>query len=250
MATILIRASGSGVRARASRGSAVVVMEPPENRDSRDAAPLAVPRAAPSGPRPACSRGCGSSPRSTARRGRKGRSPASRATRRSPPARRSLPLTITPLDADSRPREVPARTETGGSRRHWRGGAPVSHGPKEVPDEARSARWPCSSRHRGPDARRSPGSEGQPMQGGRAGLSQERELLRHERPRWGMRQGAGSEVRRMHDGLHPPRVYASRLQRHTRRLRRLPQLPLQPVLRQMRQRVLRYIDLLFPAPMQ
>jgi len=88
------------------------------------------------------------------------------------------------------------------------------------------------------------------MQGGRAGLSQERELLRHERPRWGMRQGAGSEVRRMHDGLHPPRVYASRLPRHTRRLRRLPQLPLQPVLRQMRQRVLRYIDLLFPAPMQ
>jgi len=54
----------------------------------------------------------------------------------------------------------------------------------------------------------------------------------------------------MHDGLHPPRVYASRLQGHTRRLRRLPQLPLQPVLRQMRQRVLRYIDLLFPAPMQ
>ena len=38
MATILIRASGSGVRSRASRGSAVVVMEPPENRDSRDAA--------------------------------------------------------------------------------------------------------------------------------------------------------------------------------------------------------------------
>ena len=38
MATILIRASGSGVRARASRGSPVVVMEPPENRDSRDAA--------------------------------------------------------------------------------------------------------------------------------------------------------------------------------------------------------------------
>src|SRR5207247_2058384 len=38
MATILIRASGRGVRSRASRGSAVVVMEPPENRDSRDAA--------------------------------------------------------------------------------------------------------------------------------------------------------------------------------------------------------------------
>src|SRR5213592_4969465 len=38
MATILIRASGSGVRSLASRGSAVVVMEPPENRDSRDAA--------------------------------------------------------------------------------------------------------------------------------------------------------------------------------------------------------------------
>ena len=38
MATILIRASGSGVRSRASRGSVVVVMEPPENRDSRDAA--------------------------------------------------------------------------------------------------------------------------------------------------------------------------------------------------------------------
>src|SRR5438309_6484469 len=38
MATILIRASGSGVRSRASRGSAVVVMEPPENGDSRDAA--------------------------------------------------------------------------------------------------------------------------------------------------------------------------------------------------------------------
>src|SRR6266446_2022619 len=38
MATILIRASGSGVRSRASRGSAVVVMEAPENRDSRDAA--------------------------------------------------------------------------------------------------------------------------------------------------------------------------------------------------------------------
>src|SRR5439155_6903069 len=37
MATVLIRASGSG-RSRASRGSAVVVMEPPENRDSRDAA--------------------------------------------------------------------------------------------------------------------------------------------------------------------------------------------------------------------
>src|SRR2546427_5956004 len=40
MATILIRASGGGVRSRASRGSAVVVMEPPENRDSRDAALL------------------------------------------------------------------------------------------------------------------------------------------------------------------------------------------------------------------
>src|SRR5947209_2643732 len=38
MATILIRASGGGVRSLASRGSAVVVMEPPENRDSRDAA--------------------------------------------------------------------------------------------------------------------------------------------------------------------------------------------------------------------
>ena len=38
MATILIRASGSGVRSRASRGSAVVVMEPPEDRDARDAA--------------------------------------------------------------------------------------------------------------------------------------------------------------------------------------------------------------------
>src|SRR5438046_9339001 len=38
MATILIRASGSGVRSRASRGSAVVVIEPPEHRDSRDAA--------------------------------------------------------------------------------------------------------------------------------------------------------------------------------------------------------------------
>src|SRR5437867_11197014 len=38
MATILIRASGSGVRSRASRGSAVVVMEPPEARDARDAA--------------------------------------------------------------------------------------------------------------------------------------------------------------------------------------------------------------------
>src|SRR2546425_1864285 len=38
MATILIRASGGGVRSRASRGSGVVVMEPPENRDSRDAA--------------------------------------------------------------------------------------------------------------------------------------------------------------------------------------------------------------------
>src|SRR5205807_10335750 len=33
MATILIRASGGGVRSRASRGSPVVVMEPPENRD-------------------------------------------------------------------------------------------------------------------------------------------------------------------------------------------------------------------------
>ena len=32
MATILIRASGSGVRSSPSRGSAVVVMEPPENR--------------------------------------------------------------------------------------------------------------------------------------------------------------------------------------------------------------------------
>src|SRR5438034_11433656 len=38
MSTILICASGTGVRSRASRGSAVVVMEPPENRDSRDAA--------------------------------------------------------------------------------------------------------------------------------------------------------------------------------------------------------------------
>ena len=38
MARILIRASGGGVRSLASRGSAVVVMEPPENRDSRDAA--------------------------------------------------------------------------------------------------------------------------------------------------------------------------------------------------------------------
>src|SRR6266404_3344824 len=38
MATILIRASGSGVRSSPSRGSAVVVMEAPENRDSRDAA--------------------------------------------------------------------------------------------------------------------------------------------------------------------------------------------------------------------
>ena len=38
MATILIRASDSGVRSRASRGSAVVVMEPPEDRDARDAA--------------------------------------------------------------------------------------------------------------------------------------------------------------------------------------------------------------------
>src|SRR5438477_7477730 len=38
MATILIRASGGGVRSRASRGSAVVVMESSENRDSRDAA--------------------------------------------------------------------------------------------------------------------------------------------------------------------------------------------------------------------
>src|SRR6266480_3871169 len=38
MATILIRASGGGVRSSPSRGSAVVVMEAPENRDSRDAA--------------------------------------------------------------------------------------------------------------------------------------------------------------------------------------------------------------------
>src|SRR5882724_5696642 len=37
MATILIRASGSGVRSRAPRGSAVVVMEPPRTGDSRDA---------------------------------------------------------------------------------------------------------------------------------------------------------------------------------------------------------------------
>src|SRR6266481_2326521 len=43
MATILIRASGTGVRSRASRGSAVVVMEPPENGDSRDA-PLGLAR--------------------------------------------------------------------------------------------------------------------------------------------------------------------------------------------------------------
>src|SRR5438034_580172 len=38
MSTILICASGTGVGSHAPRGSAVVVMEPPENRDSRDAA--------------------------------------------------------------------------------------------------------------------------------------------------------------------------------------------------------------------